>query len=449
MMLALQEVAQALGCDVMPPAQHVSGWSVDTRTVQRGDMFFALRGPRHDGHDHLTEAFGKGAAAAVVEREPDAPVEGTLLRVTDSGEALAQLAAWARLRWGGTVVAVTGSAGKTTTKDAIAHVLSRFLTVGKTAGNFNNHVGVPLSILRLPDGARVAVLELAMNHTGEIRKLAEIACPRIGVVTNVGYAHAGNFSSIEEVAGAKRELIESLPPGGTAVLNADDERVLAFRDAHPGDTITFGFSETADVRATAFERTQQGSRFHLEGEGWVETKLDGRHGVRNALAALAVARLFGIAQDAAAAQLASLEAGEMRGRRFVHDGITIIDDSYNSNPEAVRAMLEVLAETPAVRRIAVLGEMLELGRWAEELHRDAGRSVAECKINVLVGIRGAVHHLVDAAVEAGLPAGAAYFFDEPEPAGDHLKNIVQPGDVVLFKGSRGAGVDRALRRFIG
>jgi len=448
MTLAFQDVATALGSKAKAPGLRISGWSVDSRTVAPADLFFALRGAHHDGHDHVAGAFERGAVAAVVDRELNVDVTETLLHVKDSYNALASLAAWARRQWNGTVVAVTGSAGKTTTKDSIAHLLDSFLAVGKTVGNYNNHVGLPLSILRLPDEARVAVLELGMNHAGEIRQLAEIARPDIGVVTNVGYAHAGNFRSLEEVGSAKRELIESLGPGGTAVLNADDERVSRFCEIHRGETISFGFSEGADVRALAMERTELGTRFRLEGTGWVETTLEGRHGIRNILAALAVGRVFGLAAAELAEQVRTLEPIPMRGRRIDHKGISIIDDCYNSNPEAVRAMLELLGETPARRRIAVLGEMLELGRWAEELHRDAGRRVAECGIDVLVGIRGAARHLADAAVEAGLPAGAAYFFHEPEQAGDHLKTLASEGDVILFKGSRGACVDLALERFL-
>jgi UDP-N-acetylmuramoyl-tripeptide--D-alanyl-D-alanine ligase len=428
--------------------EHISGWSVDSRSIGEKDLFFALRGPRHDGHQHVADAFSKGAAAAVVERDRDVSCDGTLIEVSDTGEALIELARWARRHWGGTVIAITGSAGKTTTKDLIAHVLSASMPAGKSLGNFNNHVGLPLSILRLPDDARVAVLELAMNHAGEIRTLAGIARPEIGVVTNVGYAHAGNFDSPEDVAAAKRELIESLPSDGTAVLNADDERVARFRDAHPGPAVTFGFSEDADVRAVEMETSETGARFRLASGEWLETKLDGAHGVRNVLAAIAVARLFDIRPEEVAERLRSFEPPPMRGRRFLHGGITIIDDCYNSNPEAVRAMLELLGKTPGKRRIAVLGEMLELGRWAEKLHGDAGRSVVACGINVLVGIRGAARHSVGAAVEAGLPAGAAYFFDEPDEAGDQLKILVREGDVVLFKGSRGTGVDLALRRFL-
>src|SRR6266404_4060022 len=217
----------------------VSGWSVDSRSLVAGDLYFALRGPYHDGHDYVGQAIQKGAAGVVV----DHPIEGirNAMVVPDTLAALQSLASRARKSWGGQVIGVTGSAGKTTTKDAIAHLLSAEMEVGKTIGNLNNHVGVPLSILRLPEDCRVAILEMGMNHAGEIRALSEIAPPNVGVVTNVGYAHTEYFDSIEGVALAKRELIEALPSGGTAVLNADDPRVASWvARAH---TVTFGFSE--------------------------------------------------------------------------------------------------------------------------------------------------------------------------------------------------------------
>src|SRR5438876_9051748 len=219
MTLDLQEVAGVIGAAGSPVAGRATGWSVDTRTQNRGDVYFALRGPNHDGHDYAAAAVEKGEAAVVVDREVG--VDNQLV-VSDTLRALQGLGAWARHRWGGKAIGVTGSAGKTTTKDAIAHLLAVEMAVGKTVGNFNNHVGVPLSILRLPDDCRAAVLEIGMNHAGEIRELAAIAKPDIGVVTNVGYAHVEFFDSIDGVADAKRELITALPPQGIAVLNADD-----------------------------------------------------------------------------------------------------------------------------------------------------------------------------------------------------------------------------------
>jgi UDP-N-acetylmuramoyl-tripeptide--D-alanyl-D-alanine ligase len=407
-------------------------------------LFFALRGPSHDGHDYVAEAIRRGAAGVVVDHAI-AGLRNTLV-VPDTLGALQSLARWARKQWGGQVIGVTGSAGKTTTKDAIAHLLSPEMKVGKTIGNLNNHVGVPLSILRLPDDARVAVLEMGMNHAGEIRALAEIARPNVGVVTNVGYAHTEYFDSIEGVAAAKRELIEALPADGVAVLNADDPRVARFKEAHSGRSVTFGFSEGADVRGQKLELAADGSRFEVDGIQF-DIPLPGRHGAMNALAAIVVAGVYGIPPQRLTAAARTLEAGKMRGQRIQTGGITILNDCYNSNPEAVRAMVDVLGATPARRRLAVLGEMLELGPSAEPLHREIGTYIAGRGIDVLIGIRGASRHMVDEAVRAGM-SGAAYFFEGPQSAGDFLRNLAREGDVILFKGSRGVAVEKAMERLL-
>lgn len=446
MTIALEDVARVLGVTAVLPEAPVSGWSIDSRTLSPGDLFFALRGANHDGHAHLSEVFERGAVAAVTDRET--AVRGPVLRTADTLAAMQHLAAWARTKWGGTVVGITGSAGKTTTKDVIAQMLATQISIGKTLGNFNNHVGVPVSILRLPDEARVAVLEFGMNHAGEIRDLARIGRPQVAVVTNVGYAHMENFGSIDGIALAKRELVEALPRDGVAVLNADDPRVAAMRAVHPGEVITFGLSEGSDVRATDVRESEAGATFTAAGTEF-HTPLPGRHSVLNVLAGLAVTRHFGIAPESLRAAVRTLAPGRMRMERLSHHGITIWNDCYNSNPDAVRAMLDVLGNTPARRRIAVLGEMLELGRWAETLHRDVGSYVARTGVSVLVGIRGAARHMVDAATVCGLGADAAFFFDEPEEAGDFVKGIAREGDAVLFKGSRGTHVEKALERFLG
>ena len=444
----MREIGAVIGVRADSDAR-ITGWSVDSRTVATGDLFFALRGPNHDGNAYVADALRKGAVAAIIDeqdylREND---PRPLLIVQNSLVALQKIAAWARDQWGGEVVAVTGSAGKTSTKDVIAPMLSVQMPAGKTIGNFNNHVGVPLSILRLPRGARVAVLEIGMNHAGEIRDLSAIARPRIGVVTNVGHAHMEAFDSIEGVAAAKRELIEALPIDGIAVLNADDRLVIRFRDVHRGRTITYGLSEGADVRAEQVQYTDDGIRFQVGGVRF-ESRLMGRHSILNLLAGIAVAGLYGIHPEQLTGVVSELSAGSMRGQRFVHNDILILNDCYNSNPDAARAMIDVLRETPAKRRIAVLGEMLELGRWAESLHRDVGIYVANCGIDVLVGIRGEARHLVDAAREAGQAVDAAFFSPDTTAAGDYLRQIARPGDVILFKGSRGTHVERALERFL-
>lgn len=442
MVLGLREVARMLGLTIETEAM-VTGWSIDSRTIAEGDLFFALRGPHHDGHEHVGEAFRKGAVAVVVDRDVEA--NGLVLRVEDSLDALQRIARIAREKWAGSVVGVTGSAGKTTTKDVIAEMLATQMITAKTVGNLNNHVGVPLSLLRVDENARVAVIEMGMNHAGEIRDLAAIAKPDIGVVTNVGTAHMEAFESIEEIAAAKRELIDALPESGTAVLNADDPRVAAM--ARGRMTLLYGLSADAHVRAEEVQPSAEGLKFRV-GATRFRTSLSGRHSVSNILAGLAVARVYGIAPQRLVDAVRNLKPGKMRGERFVHRGITVYDDCYNSNPDAARAMLDVLRDTPARRRIAVLGEMLELGRWAEPLHRDVGSYAVAQGIDVLVGIRGAAWSFVDAAKLAGLSAGAALFFDDPADAGRAVRALAQPDDAILFKGSRGVHVEKALEQFI-
>jgi len=444
MILRLKDVAKAIGAPPPRDDVNVTGWSVDSRSLAKGDLFFALCGPHHDGHDFIRAALAKGASGVVTERRLQAP---NALVVRDSLAALQRLATIARQSWGGLVVGVTGSAGKTTTKDAIAHLLAGALAVGKSAGNLNNHVGVPLAILRLPGESRVAVLEMGMNHAGEIAHLCKIARPEIGVLTNVGSAHVEAFESVDAVARAKRELIQALPEDGVAVLNADDQRVAAFRQAHAGPAVTFGFSPRADVRAVNVELGAVRSRFVVDGVPF-ETPLAGRHGILNLLAALAVARVFEVDFLKLRARVSEFAPGPMRGERMVHEGITIWNDCYNSNPEAARAMLDLLAATPAGRRIAVLGEMLELGRAAETLHREVGQYCAQRGLDVLIGVRGAARHMVDAALEAGMSDGAAYFFETPEQAGDFLRTMARFGDAVLFKASRGVAIEHALERLL-
>jgi UDP-N-acetylmuramoyl-tripeptide--D-alanyl-D-alanine ligase len=440
----LRWVAEKLGI-TMETAAQVTGWSIDTRSVAPGDLFIALRGPNHDGNAYAAQALAKGAVAAIVDRDGDA---APALRVNDSLVALQTLATEARQEWGGQVIGVTGSAGKTTTKEVIAEMIAEAMPIEKTQGNLNNHIGLPLSLLRLNEGAKAAVLEMGMNHAGEIRRLAEIARPNVGVVTNVGWAHIETFESIEGIAAAKRELVEALGPQGVAVLNADDERVAAFATAHPGRSILYGQASAAEIRAEDVEYSLDGAKFRV-GRVPFETQLTGRHNVSNILAGLAAASVFGVEPARLVERVRGLRPPKMRGERFAHNGILIFNDCYNSNPDAVRAMLDVLKDTPARRRIAVLGEMLELGRWAEPLHRDVGNYAAVSGINVLVGIRGAACSMLDAAKRSGLRDDAAFFFDDARTAGERLRTIAEPGDAILFKGSRGVRVEEALDAFLG
>lgn len=439
----LSRIAAALACAAPLPDAQITGWSFDTRTIAEGDLFIALPGEKVDGHDFIAQAFEKGAAAALASRD----LPGRILRVADPQIALEDLARQARQWWGGVVIGVTGSAGKTTTKDVCAAILGVELSVGRTVGNFNNQIGVPISILRLPADVKYAVLEIGMNHAGEIRHLSTIARPDIAVVTNVGTAHIENFTSIEGIAAAKRELVEALPATGLAVLNGDDARVRAFAHVHAGRSVTYGLGEHSDLHPSRLEFAADRTRFTVDHTDF-ETRLIGRHGVMSILAGLALAREFGIPFERTREAVRELAPPKMRGERLEVRGMRVLNDCYNSNPDAARAMLDVLRDLPAERRIAVLGEMLELGQWAEPLHREVGQYAVASGISVLVGIRGAARCLVESAVSAGLDAGAALFFEEPTQAGDYVRTIARPGDALLFKGSRGTRVELALARFL-
>lgn len=453
MRLSLREIGEGLtpvGSVQLPPGvttdHAVTGWSIDSRTLQPGDAYFALPGPHHDGHDYVPDVLAKGASAVVVNRAVETDgVAAAVYQVDDTLAALQRLARWTRLRWSKPIVAVTGSAGKTTTKEAIAQFLGAQFRVAKTAGNLNNHVGLPLSLLRFPDDSQVGVIEMGMNHAGEIRQLAEIALPQVGVVTNVGHAHVEYFDSIEGIALAKRELIEALPPEGTAVLNADDERVARFAEVHRGQVVTYGFSEKAQVRAEQVSTCPGGVSFTVEDVRF-ESPLVGRHGVSNILAGIAVAKVFDVPLTSLVEPAKQLAPGKMRGERITWKGVTILNDCYNSNPDAARFMIDVLRDEPAQRRIAVLGEMLELGRWSESLHNDVGRYAAQAGIDVLIGIHGASRALMEGGVAAGIGKHIAFYFEDAVVAGDFLRRFVQPGDAILFKGSRGTHVERALER---
>jgi len=429
------------------PATIASGYSIDSRTIKPGEAFFAVKGERMDGHDFVQQALENGAVAAVISaaKVNEFSSKSGLIAVDDTLVALQAAAKAVRRLWGRPVIGVTGSAGKTTTKDAIAHVLSTRFRVHKTEGNLNNHFGLPLMLLKLEPEHDLAVVELGMSHRGEISALAQIAQPEIGVVTNVAPVHLEFFNSVAEIARAKYELIESLPAGGTAVLNADDEYVSQFGREFKGKVITYGFGPTALVRAENYQvRGEQGSVFDLIAASGCEPALlplVGRHNVYNALAAAALGLDRGLSLAEVAAAFRSLAPGEKRGQVVRIGNITVINDCYNSNPKALAAMVDTLAAMPAKRRIVVAGEMLELGPQAEALHRAAGEQVSQRGIDALLGVRGLAAATADSAKRAGT---RAEFVETPEEAGQWLANEVRDGDVVLLKASRGVKLEKAL-----
>ena len=429
------------------PEDVAQGYSIDSRTVGAGQLFFAVKGERLDGHDFVEQALEKGAAAAVVRKDQlhRYPSKLRLLAVEDTLGALQTLAMAVRKVWGKPLIGVTGSAGKTTTKDAIAHVLSTRFRVLKSEGNFNNHFGLPLMLLKLEPEHDLAVIEMGMSHAGEIRALAKIAQPLIGVVTNVAPVHLEFFESLAGIARAKYELVESLPGGGTAVLNADDEYVSQFACDFKGRVVMYGTSAHADVRAENIRsKGSEGSEFELVIGGARERArlgLVGGHNVLNALAAVAVGVERGLSPSEAMAALATLRPSDKRGQVLQLGNITVINDCYNSNPKALDAMVDALASMEARRRIAVVGAMLELGSTEEQLHRQAGQYIAEKKIDVLLGVRGLAQAMAEAALRAGM---RAEFVSTPEEAGEWLVREARDGDVVLLKASRGVKLEQAL-----
>jgi UDP-N-acetylmuramoyl-tripeptide--D-alanyl-D-alanine ligase len=459
------QVAEALG--VAAPARldalaGVAGVSIDSRTIRAGELFIAIHGPSHDGHDHVAAALAGGAAAGVVARarftQYPEEIREKLFAVDDTLDALHRLASracaiWRAAKPGRKIGGVAGSVGKTTTKEIFAALLAARFRVLKTQGNLNNEYGLPLTLLQLDDQHDAAVIEMGMSHRGELARLARIAPPDVGVITLVAVEHLEFFSSIEEIALAERELIENLAwPQATAVLNADDERVARFAQAARGRVLWFSSGAArAEFRAEEIEeRGVSGSAFDFvspAGRARLELPLIGRHNVMNAVAALAAASVWSIGAEDARRVFPQLQPADKRGEvvKF-EEGFTVINDSYNSSPTALNALAELLAATPGfARRILAAGEMRELGESTPDLHRECGRCVAGLrKIDWIIGVQGPAEEFVKAAVAAGHPAERAKFFANSGEAGEFLAQFIKPNDLLLLKGSRGVKMEKIL-----
>ncbi len=452
----IAQVAGALGARAgagLDPVAGVAGVSIDSRTVRTGELFIAIHGPSHDGHDHVAGALGRGAIAAVVAESKAARygdhIRNRCIVVGDTFEALKQLARAVREAWGGKIAGVTGSVGKTTTKEILAALLGAKLRVLKSEGNFNNEYGLPLTLFRLDETHEAAVLEMGMSRRGELARLTAIARPDVGVVTRVAPAHLEFFESVDEIALAKRELIEGLNGhDSTAVLNADDPRVVAFGAFAPGRVVTYGIDSPAFFSAAAIEdRGALGSAFDCvspEGRVRLELPVPGRHAIYNALAALAAASVWNIGAAEAQSVFRTLRVPAMRGEllRF-SNGAALINDSYNSSPAALHAMVAVLAATPNFqRRILAAGEMRELGASSPDLHHEAGVFAAKTgRVDWVIGVEGNAEQIVEGAVSAGIPRSHTKFFSSSEAAAKFLEEFIKPGDVLLVKGSRGVKME--------
>src|SRR6201984_882827 len=440
----------------LDPVARLAGVSIDSCTIRARELFIAIHGPSHDGHDHVAGAFERGALAAVVAAAkvgqfPDA-IRAKCILVEDTFVALKQFARAVRETWGGKIAGVTGSVGKTTTKEILAALLGARFRVLKSEGNFNNEYGLPLTLFKLDESHQAAVLEMGMSRRGELRRLAQVARPDVGVVMRVSPAHLEFFSSVDEIALAKRELIEGLNgKNSTAVLNADDPRVAAFGAFAPGRVLTYGIERPAFFTAGNVEdRGALGTTVDYvspEGRVRLELALPGRHVIANALASLAAASVWGIGIEEAQAVLPKLRPPAMRGEllRF-SDGAALINDSYNSSPAALQAMMALLAATPGFRRrILAAGEMRELGATSAALHRAAGDFAAKTgTIDFIVGVAGDAAQLIEGAASAGIPRDHLRFFSSSGDAAQFLLQELQSGDLLLVKGSRGVKMERIV-----
>jgi len=444
----------------LDPVARLAGVSIDSRSVRSGELFIAIHGPRHDGHDHVAGALERGAIAAVVAAAKvdqfAEPIRAKCIVVDDTFVALKQFARAVRETWGGKIAGVTGSVGKTTTKEILAALLGSRFRVLKSEGNFNNEYGLPLTLFKLDESHQAAVLELGMSRRDELSRLAEIARPDVGVVTRVAPAHLEFFESVDEIALAKRELIEGLNgKDSTAVLNADDPRVAAFAPFAPGRVLTYGIEQPAFFSAENIQdRGALGSTFDYvspEGRARFELALPGRHVIANALASLAAASVWGIGIAEAGAVLPKLRPPAMRGEILqFSNGAALINDSYNSSPAALQAMTSLLAATPGFRRrILAAGEMRELGATSAQLHREAGSFAAKTgAIDWVVGVEGDAAQLIEGAAAAGIPRDRLKFFSSSEDAADFLQTLLQPGDLLLVKGSRGVKMERVVEALL-
>jgi UDP-N-acetylmuramoyl-tripeptide--D-alanyl-D-alanine ligase len=450
MNFTLSEAAAIIGAKVTPARAEasLSGVAVDSRRAGPGDLFVALPGARVDGHDYAAAAAAAGALAVLGSRRPAGLMaEFPVLEVPDPGEALLVLASALKKRAGFRLAAVAGSVGKTTTKEFAAAILGRRFAVEKTPGNQNSAVGFPMSVANLPRTPEWMVGEMGMSALGEVSRLSRAFEPDVAIITRIAIEHLEFLGSLDAVAQANGEILEGLKPDGTFVSNADDPRVEALASRHAGPKIRFGLEEKADVTAEAVSPGESGTAFRLKtpaGDAQIALPLPGLHQVGNFLAASAVAIAAGATPGDCAAAAPSLVAAAHRGELLHHaSGALLYDDAYNASPPSMRAALDTLKLLPGRRKIAVLGDMLELGPEDRWFHRETGRyAVGRADRLLCVGPRG--REIAEGAVEAGFHAAAVETAPGPEQAADLLGPSLTEGDTVLFKASRGVGLDRAV-----
>ena len=435
----------------------IKGVSIDSRTIRTGELFVAIRGDRFDGHDFVPDAIQKGAWGAVVERvaletryaamsglRNVIPVEDTLL-------SLQEMSMMHRRKFSIPVIAVTGSNGKTTTKEMLAAVLSQRGPVLKTEGNLNNHIGVPLTLFKLTTEHRAAIIEMGMSGLGEIGVLTRLALPSIGIITNIGPAHLQFLGSTDVVARAKGELLEGMSSDGTAVLNADDRYFDALRARFSGRTVSFGIERPADIRATNIEQQRDLTDFHLHARGRsvvVRLRAVGLHNVANALAATAAALALDLPLETVKFGLEAFRPASLRTEVREVQGRIVLVDCYNANPASMLAALQALSAMAGGRRtVAVLGDMLELGDASDAAHREVGAAVARTGAGLLIAVGPLARRIAEGARDAGMMPDRVLTAESTDRAAALIRDRSRPGDVVLVKGSRAMKMETILEGF--
>lgn len=455
---AFQDVLDATGAVLVRGGSQVRmrGVSTDTRSLQGGELFVSLSGPNFDGNQFAVSAAESGAAGLLLRRETGVALEleripaGTAVALHDSpGQALADLAAWHRARLEIPVIGITGSCGKTTTKNILLDLLQDRAGIVGSPASFNNAIGVPHTLLLADARTEVLIVEMGTNHPGEIASLCRTAQPTGGIITNVGASHLEGLGSIEGVAREKGELAASLPQSGFCVLNGDCRWTPKLRELTDARILTFSVDGTGDLNATDVWFHPGGTTFRLNGEHEITSPLLGLHTVQNLLAALAACVGLGIEPEEVLPAVSRLRAGRRRMERIEIGGLTLFDDSYNANPESARASVRVLAGLHGhARRVLVLGDMLELGDYAAELHHEIGVLAAEAGVDSLLLLGELTQATAAGAVEGGLPLERVLHFPEVEGGLDVIPGLLRDGDVVLVKGSRSTGLDRLVNRLL-
>lgn len=445
-MIILEDILTATGGKVInKTADSFTGVSIDSRTINEGELFFALKGERLDGHDFLRDALIKGSGAVVHKLSNENKFENkTIILVSNTLVALQKLALYIRIMKNVPVIAVTGSNGKTTTKELIASILSKKYKVLKSQGNLNNHIGLPLSLTRLTDKHNIVVLEMGASARGDIKELCRIAIPDCGVLTNIGTSHIEGFKDIETIRDTKLEILDTVK---SIVVNVDDRFLVEgiYISQFKGLIIRYGIENSAEVRASDIKLFEKSSRFllHLGNKGTirVNSKLAGRFNIYNILASSAVGYLFDVDIEDIKTAIEEFEGVPMRLKIVDRSGIRFIVDVYNANPASMEAVIKEFARIKSGRAIAVLGDMLELGDISIDAHRYLGRLLKDLKVDILIGVGKFMRYAVEEFM------GESYLKNSSEEAGELLRQIMKIGDTILVKGSRGMKMEKVLEGY--